>query len=241
MDCVILNEIPFVLERESLLAALRIPPNAAYADELRPLIEEARRIGRPKALYGIAPAAPHDEGSVVVDGAVFRSRVLRVNLDGLDRAFPFLATCGSELEGWSASIDGMLRRYCADMIKELALEAATLALQSHLVEAHGLHSPGMMNPGSLPDWPAEEQKPLFALFGAASDAIGVRLTDTYIMQPVKSVSGLLFASAEGFESCRLCQMRQCPRRRVPYDPTLYESKYGGGRGWGAREERDGWT
>ena len=82
-----------------------------------------------------------------------------------------------------------------------------------------------MNPGSLPDWPLSEQKPLFAVLGEGPAKIGVQLKDSFLMVPVKTVSGIFFPAEEKFESCQLCPREKCPGRRAPYDPELYDRKY----------------
>ena len=82
-----------------------------------------------------------------------------------------------------------------------------------------------MNPGSLADWPLSEQRVLFALLGDTQDAIGVQLTSSLLMVPTKSVSGIIYPTAETFASCQLCPRRGCPNRRAAYDPQLFEQKY----------------
>ena len=76
-----------------------------------------------------------------------------------------------------------------------------------------------MSPGSLEDWPIQEQLPLFALLGEAPAAIGVRLTESLLMLPGKSVSGIFFPSASTFFSCRLCPRERCEGRKARYDET----------------------
>jgi hypothetical protein len=51
------------------------------------------------------------------------------------------------------------------------------------------------------------------------------LTESLLMVPVKSVSGIVFANEEEFASCQLCPREDCPGRKAPYDPGLYERKY----------------
>jgi hypothetical protein len=47
------------------------------------------------------------------------------------------------------------------------------------------------------------------------------------MVPNKSVSGLLYPSEDGFQSCQLCHREGCPNRRAPFDPHLWEERFGG--------------
>jgi hypothetical protein len=163
---------------------------------------------------------------VKVDGHTLTSRVLRVNLEKAHRVFAYVATCGVELEEWSRSIGDVLRRYWADTIKEMALRAAVRALKEELEDRFRPGRTSSMSPGSLEDWPLEEQAVLFSILGNPEGAIGVRLSESLVMVPTKSVSGIRFPTEESFESCQLCPREGCPGRRAPYDPGLYERKYG---------------
>jgi len=196
------------------------------AHSVERLLKEAAAVAKPKALYCVAYVDQRAEESVEVGGQTFESRVLRVNLDPVHRIFPYVVTCGTELDEWSSSIDDMLESYWADAIKEMALRVALDALADHV---QGRFHPGRMSrmsPGSLEDWPIFEQRKLFALLGDTEAAIGVRLTDSMIMVPLKSLSGIWFPTEVDFTSCQLCPRGICSGRRAPYDETLYKRKYG---------------
>lgn len=221
----VLDPVPFAMEGSALLEALDLDADSPFADDVCALVREAAAHAHPKGAYRLVPVAPGDDDSVLLDGRVFTSRILRINLEGRGRAFPFIATCGRELEEWSATLDDPLRAFWADTLKEAALRAAIEALGDHLA---GVYQPGrraVMNPGSLEDWPITEQPHLFALFGDTERLLGVRLTESYLMSPVKSVSGLWFETEHGFVNCRLCPRETCPNRRAPYDPGLYDRQY----------------
>jgi hypothetical protein len=162
---------------------------------------------------------------VVVDGVTLKSRVLQVNLEKAHRVFPFLVTCGTELEAWSNSMDDVLKKYWSDAVKHMALGAARKALDKHLVGHYELGMTAVMNPGSLADWPIQEQAKLFAILGDTQAAIGVQLTDSFLMVPTKSVSGIRFPTEVSFKNCQLCPRDKCPGRAAPYDKDLYDRKY----------------
>jgi hypothetical protein len=226
MNSRVLEPIPFRIDEEQLRQKLRIKDRSDYISKLQRLVDEAQAIGKPKALYRAVFIESKMDDRVVINGTVFTSRVLRVNLDKVYRVFPFVATCGVELETWSSSTQDMLQKYWVDMIKEAALRMAIEYLEKHLIEKYRLVKISRMNPGSLPDWPLSEQQPLFAILGKGTESIGVQLTDHCLMIPIKSVSGIWFPTEESFESCRLCPREQCPGRRTPYDQGLYDRKYG---------------
>jgi hypothetical protein len=155
--------------------------------------------------------------------------VLRVNLDGSGIVFPFIATCGLELDDWSKKNRDMLRFFWVDTIMLMALGCAINHLNTYLKQKLGENAAlSAMNPGSLEDWPIEEQVPLFSLLGDCSEAIGMRLTAQMVIQPLKSVSGILFVSEESFQNCSLCPRQACPLRRAAYNKSLYAEKYTNG-------------
>ncbi len=224
---VVLDAIPFEVNEGDALTAMGIDPEAPLADDALGLLRDALPAARPKGVYRLAAAEPVDDRTVALDGVRFSSRVLRVNLEGRHRAFPFVATCGAELEAWSHAHAGdPMHQFWADVIKELALRCAIDALGNHLVDRFRPGERAMMNPGSLEDWPLSEQPGLFSLFGMHIEEIGVRLTESFLMVPVKSVSGVWFETESGFVNCQLCPRADCPNRRATYDPHAFGREYG---------------
>jgi hypothetical protein len=225
MDSIILDRLPFELDAAKLMRALHVREGSSNAAEVGRLVAEAQAIGRPRALYKIAFVEARGDDYIIADGLKFTSRVLRVNLNGLRRFFAYICTAGAELQAWMEAQDDLLLRYWADAINQAVLYAAFGPFEEHLRAAFALGQTARMNPGSLADWPLREQRGLFALLGDPEATIGVRLTDSLLMVPTKSVSGILFPSEETFASCQLCPRQVCPNRRATYDPGLLERKY----------------
>lgn len=225
MEAFVLEDIAYEPDLDRLREDLHIRPGTTPNDELEKLAAEARSIAKPKVLFKLAFVDSKDDTAIVVDGVTFRSRILRINLDSQHRVFPYAATCGTELDAWARSRQGILQDYLADMIAEQALEVASGALDDHIQKRFKPGTLSVMNPGSLSDWPIVEQRPLFELLGDTKKTIGVELNDGFMMIPIKSVSGIRFASEQSFSSCQLCPRQDCRGRRSPYDPELYERDY----------------
>ncbi len=225
MDPVILRAMPLRLDVDFLLSTWC--PQGGEDDRRRftELAREAQAIACPKAAFCIAFAETGEDGVVYIDGESFHSHVLRVNLEKVGRVFPYLATCGRELDEWAKSLQDPIEKFWSDAIMEEAVKAACQVLQEKLEHDFSTGSLATMNPGSLEDWPMAEQEPLFRILGEASRMIGVELSGSFLMLPVKSVSGLFFPSEEKFESCRLCPRDNCPNRRAQYDAELFKRKY----------------
>ena len=161
----------------------------------------------------------------MIDGVTFTSRVLAVNLRPAHQVFPYVLSCGAELQAWSERLTDPLAQFWAETIKELSLVSATARFLAHVEDTFHLGASSIMNPGSLPDWPLPQQAPLFRLLGDVTGSIGVTLSESLVMFPTKSVSGILFPTDSAFASCQLCQREACPNRRAPYDPGLFERRY----------------
>jgi len=217
----VLNSIPIRLELEEVLKQLHQDKENKYIERIiQELIEIVQPIVKPKAIYKVSYVENKNEDSLYIDGVRFTSRILRVNLDKVERVFPYVVTCGRELDEVAVPSDDYMKYFCLDVIKEMALNSSIKYLTDYLKRNYALGQVSKMLPGSLKDWPITQQKELFSIFGNVEDLIGVKLTDNFLMIPVKSVSGICFPTEIKFESCQLCPREACSGRRAPYDPDL---------------------
>jgi len=221
----VLDRIAFSVETHALAVALGMDGKPDLEAELRGLVAEAATIGRPRAVYREVLIGWSTDNQTELDGVVFESRVLAGHLRRADKAFPFVATCGVELASWAESQRDTLMRYGAEKISELAARAALRAVAERVDAVYGLSQAAVMNPGSLPDWPVDQQSPLFRLLGDVQGLIGVSLTESFMMRPIKSVSGIRFAVDKAFESCELCDREVCEERKAPYQ-GIENRRYG---------------
>jgi hypothetical protein len=219
----LIENIPISLDPNELVRRLRLDKHENAVRLVEELLETARPLIAPKALYQIAYIDKKAQEAVEIGGLSFRSRVLRKNLDQAERVFPFVLTIGGRLEEKAGSSGDLLRQYYLETIADLALRSAASYFENYLKKHYGFSKISSMSPGSLPDWPVTEQKPLFALLGDAEAAIGVRLTESMLMIPRKSVSGIYFPTEVSFFSCQLCERNLCPGRKAAFDESLKQT------------------
>jgi hypothetical protein len=205
-----------MLNSAEISGRLRFDPTRVGIASLDGLIELAERLIRARAAYEVAYIGAKGEGTVEVAGVAFQSPVLRKNLDLTNKVFPYIITIGPELEREAAAQGDLLKQYYLEEMANIALEHAAAWLTGQIEESHGVGPLSNMSPGSLEDWPITEQTKLFSIFGDTERLIGVRLTESLLMVPRKSISGILFPSEEGFTSCQLCDRARCPGRKAPY-------------------------
>ena len=217
----VLDNIPVKLEPEEVLKLLQLRNRNRNIEAIvEELIEMAQPVAKPKVVYKVSYVDDKDGDTVTIDGVRFTSRVLRINLDQVERVFPYIATCGTELEEIAVPSNDVMKSFCFDAIKTMVVRSASTFLRNHLMGYYALGKVSRMSPGSLESWPLAQQKELFSLFGDTEELIGVRLTKSCVMFPLKSVSGIYFPTEIKFESCQLCPRERCIGRRAPYDPEL---------------------
>ncbi len=218
-----LLDIPFSVDLKSLIYKLRLEDRPEDTRALEYLVERATVLGNPKAVYTISSIKAFQGDVIKIDCTEFRSRVLADNLSGLGRVFPFVVTCGHELdEGYSETAD-LLEAFWWDTIMARMLDYAARFLFDYLSERYHLPRVSSMSPGSgdVTVWPIEQQRQLFDLLGDVESVIGVRLTESCAMIPNKTISGIAFPSAKDYFSCMVCNRADCPSRIGPTDAELW--------------------
>ena len=213
--------LPKLHTEEDILA--RIPGFAELepeeAAELRALVHTADAIANPKAMFCLSRVTDWAPDRIQLDGVDLACQTLAENFVGAHRVFPYVCTCGMELEEWSRPLEDPLQGYWADQIKLFYVGKAHNHLFSYLREHYRLTGHlSHINPGSLQLWPLTGQRELFSILGNATEEVGVTLTEHCLMIPSKSTSGILFESETAYDNCRLCPLENCPGRRVPYAP-----------------------
>mgnify|MGYP001829147477 CR=1 FL=1 len=228
MDLVALDDVELDIDADALREELRIGPDQqALVGGFDRIVFEALEVGRPKAAYRLVSFDRREGDTVIIDGTPLKSRVLAYHLDDVYRVFPFVTSCGRELAAWAATKSDMMEQFWAHAILDRALICADAYLAKHLERRFGLEKTGVMTPGSLEDWPIQEQRQLFHVLGDVEGAIGVHLKESMMMDPLQSVSGIVFPTDEDFEECSLCPREDCPKRRAPFEDDLYTTRYGG--------------
>ena len=220
-----LTQITPTLDTAALLARVHVVPDSEEAVAFTALIDQARAIARPKALYTEAFVEGRGDDTIRIGGLTFTSRMLRRKLDAVERVFPYVATCGHELDGVALPASDVLVQFWWDAIKAELLAAARAHLLAHLTDRFRLGQTARMSPGSgdADVWPIEQQRLLFALLGGVTPSIGVILTESCLMIPNKTVSGLLFPTEHDFRTCQVCHRDSCPNRTAPFDAAVWQS------------------
>ena len=223
MKIVYIRDVDTNVTKEDILKRLHMPLDHAYGETIDEMLVKALPLAQPRAFYMEAPIEAFEDDGVVIGGIHFKSKILRKNLEGKEMVYPFLSTGGDELATLGKDSGSMMDEFTVDGIMEALLRRTTRAMAGTLTNALPKNAHVVsVTPGSLVDWPITEQKKLFELFGEEAKKLGVSLTESCLMNPVKSVSGFYYEADKDFHNCQLCQRKDCPTRSAAFDAKLFE-------------------
>jgi hypothetical protein len=211
---------PFSPSFETFARLIRLDACPEAEDEARRLFAAAAEALVPRSICRISyieeRAERGDCTAVTADSVSFCAKVLR-ELNGVHRIFPYIITCGNEMEQYDLKQLDMLAPFWLDTVKTMALGAARLHTVQYLKETYGIGTLNSVNPGSgnVDIWPVEQLSGIFSLLGGGNPA-GVRLTESSLMVPNKTIAGLFFESEKSFTSCSLCEREHCPGRKEEF-------------------------
>ncbi len=161
------------------------------------------------------------DDALVIDGKRFSiGRIIAGQLRRSQAYALFVATAGAEFEKWQRSLNArgdMLKTYIADCIGSVIAERCADAMEDALrkeIEPAGWHITNRYSPGYC-GWNVSEQQSLFSIF-PDDKPCGVTLTDSSMMIPIKSVSGIIGLGAEVRRreyTCGICSFASCFRRK----------------------------
>jgi len=184
-------------------------------------IRKAYGLIKPVAYYTLKPITSVGNSRISVDGLLFTSRKLARMFSGCSQAAIFVVTIGEALEKEVAQLtkEGLiLKASVLDAVGSVAVEKVADWFDSmlgSLAAANGDKVSWRYSPGYC-DWDITQQKELFR--GLDGKPTEVNLTDTCLMVPRKSISGIMAMgkSCNIFSACRFCNKKSCPNRREEF-------------------------
>ncbi len=188
------------------------------SDLINDILKEASNICNIKAQYNIYNEIHIDNltWSIEVSGVIFDvKKIIFSQLKKAESLAVFLCTAGEQfslLSRQAMAGRDLLRGYIIDFVGSEVTEAAADLLQAELENSLGVTGMKITNrysPGYC-GWNVAEQHKLFSLI--PGNNCGITLNDSALMEPVKSVSGIIGAgrNVSRFDyTCRICDMPGC--------------------------------
>ncbi len=184
-------------------------PDKATQQETATILKEVSQWLRPRFSYFVVNKQPDFEmGNIIL-------RQLR----GSEAFALFICTSGLEFETYQHRLKeqgDMVRVFIADalgsVIAEKCADQMEKALQESIDKLGWKHT-NRFSPGYC-GWHVSQQQLLFPLF--QGHTCGVKLTDSSLMVPIKSVSGIIGLGEKVRKleyTCGLCDFKQCYKRK----------------------------
>ena len=165
------------------------------------------------------------ETLIVGDATFHVGRMVRGHVQRASAVAMFVVTIGSAVEEKARVMmkgGQMMEGYAVDAIGSSAAEACADRVEADIravAEADGWKITNRLSPGYCA-WATHEQKKLFGLL--PDRPCGIRLSESSLMSPIKSVSGIVGLGPDVKHldyMCSLCDMTNCYKRRSPLVPS----------------------
>ena len=154
-------------------------------------------------------------------------RIIERQLQGAEAYALFICTSGTEFEAFQQRLKqegDMVRVFIADALGSVIAEKCADQMERTLqenIDKLGWKHTNRFSPGYC-GWHVAQQQVLFPLFDGHT--CGVRLTDSSLMVPIKSVSGIIGVGQEVRKldyTCGLCTFEKCYKRKKRKSPIAY--------------------
>ncbi len=216
----IVLDIPVDFTAEQLARLCRIKKDTSAFEELEDALPLIRQYGAPKAIIKWANVDRIEGDETTIEGVTFHSKVVADKLRGTPRVFLSVVTAGDGLErSGEFEDDPFLNTFNGALLFH-----ASMYMVNYMKEKFGFDGSSMLNPGSLPDWPIENNFPLFDMIGNVEE-IGVTLNEAGYIKPWNSGSHIHF-SGDGYQNCSLCKKYKCVGRRARFNREEYIRIFG---------------
>ena len=191
-------------------------PDKSILSAIDEMIDEMKDICIPKYGYTFLPGELYDKQNISVGSEIFNTgKIITSYLKLADHFVLFIATAGIEFDTWKNELQAsgdILRTYIADTLGSVIAEACA-DLMNEVISNEYVHISNRYSPGYC-NWGLPDQKKIFSFF--PDSFCGVTLSDSCLMLPIKSVSGIIGVGDQVTKkpySCAICNMTTCFRNR----------------------------
>ena len=171
----------------------------------------------PRYMYRIQEARQISRQKMEIEGTEFTTGgIIGSYLQGMTQVCLFVATAGKEYDAYLHTLkaqDNIIKEYIADSIGSVIAEACGISLAKELETVSELFHTLPYSPGYC-GWNIREQQKLFSFF--PPEPCGITSSDSFLMSPVKSISGFIGLGRELRPQpyrCEICNNKQCYKRK----------------------------
>ena len=183
------------------------------------LLEEIQDIATPKFAYKVYRGRVDGENVYLNETVRLQvGTVLSSLMKGSEYVAVFTATAGDSFQRYQNELkkeDDLLKTYIADAIGSCIAESAGDYMERMLEkEIKGLRHTNRFSPGYC-GWHLSGQKEIFRILGG--NPCDITLSDSCLMMPIKSISGIIgigYDVNERIYGCQYCELKSCYKRKT---------------------------
>lgn len=196
-------------------------PETQFIEIIDTTLELLTSICKPRIGYQIYEGNFTNKGSIEINNIQLKAgRNIIKYFSKATQFVVFIVTAGIEFDNYMKKLrfeNDTVTEFIADAIGSEIAQAGIRNLSKDInaiAQQTGLKISNPYSPGYC-NWDLSEQQTLFSLLPA--EPCGVRLNDSSLMYPVKSVSGVIgigFDLAKMPHKCNVCNMKNCSKRII---------------------------
>lgn len=195
-------------------------PSQNILDMIDELLTEIAPLCKPRGVYFLSEGKIIDRSKIQIGETIFSpGRIIAGAIREAEQFAVFTATIGHDFDDWlekQKKEDEIVNVFIGNTIGSVLAEAVVGELMKQLaadVEADRLKISNNYSPGYC-DWKLTEQSLLHNLI--PSELSGIRLTESCLMLPIKSVSGVVGVGKQIKKrayACQICTMKNCIKNK----------------------------
>lgn len=196
----------------------KVMPDEAILNEVYTLFDRIKTLVQPSCAFRLFDGEVENTSVLLQNGGSFEvGSVISNLLSGSTNFALFAATAGESFQQFQEEVkegDNMLHTFILDIIGSCIAEKAGDSMELLLEkEITGFSHTHRFSPGYC-GWSLTQQKQLFTLLG--DNPCGITLSDVCLMNPIKSISGIIgighTVNVKQY-GCQFCELETCYKRK----------------------------
>lgn len=191
MSGIVMTKLGFFLNETEFYEKIRMKKGSKRAMPIERILDNARNIPKPKALYRVSEANIIDATHFTLDGVEFVSENGVERIKNSQYVFPNIVTAGTEIENYCLSKQNVLEQYIIMELCNFACQFAKDAMVRDIKTRFNVELTDCIYPGEE-GFRLDSGKNIFELFENIEEQIGVTITDTGLPTPHRTAYSICF-------------------------------------------------
>lgn len=187
-----LTSLKFILNETEFYERIRMERGTRRAKPIERILDSAKEIPKPKALYCVSEAKIVNDSQFTLDGILFTSKIGVEKIADSKFVIPNIVTAGVEIEDYCFTRESVLEQYIVMEICNFACQFAKDAMIRDIKKNYGIALKECIFPGEE-GFLLESGKKIFDVFGDVESKIGVSISEMGLPTPSRSAYSICFA------------------------------------------------